>query len=206
MFAAIARPIGPRDHPVITLVFAKEPHLMPHARLVAFAVACLLASSFSVIAQVSVLTQHNDTARTGANLSEVALTTSNVSVNTFGKLFSRSVDDQIYGQPLVVSGLNIPGLGTRNVVYVATVNDSVYAFDADDPSASTPIWAVHYTDPQNGIFPVNHRDLGQAGGNNNDFSGNIGIVGSPVIDAVAQTIYFVARTKENGSFVQRLHA
>ncbi len=159
-----------------------------------------------VFAQASVTTQHNDAARTGANLSETVLTTTNVNVSQFGKLFERAVDDEIYVQPLYVEGVNIPGVGIRNVVYVATNNDSVYAFDADDPAASAPLWRINYTNPAAGIVPVSRTDVGQACGTYVDFAGNIGIVGTPVIDPVSQTMYFVTRTKENGTFVQRLHA
>jgi PA14 domain-containing protein/K319-like protein len=160
----------------------------------------------SAFAQASVTTQHNDVARTGANLSEVVLTTTNVNVSQFGKLFERAVDDEIYAQPLYVEGVNIPGLGVRNVVYVATNNDSVYAFDADDPAATAPLWRVNYTNPALGIVPVSRTDVGQACGTYLDFAGNIGIGGTPVIDPLSQTMYFVTRTKESGTFVQRLHA
>lgn len=95
----------------------------------------LLGLSSICLSQVAVTTHHNDTNRTGQNLSETILSTSNVNVNTFGKLFSRSVDGQIYAQPLYVPNLAVDGK-TRNVIYVATQKDSVYAFDADDPAAS----------------------------------------------------------------------
>ena len=173
-------------------------------------IAILLASSLVVSigasAQTSVVTQHNDAARTGANLTESILTTTNVNVGEFGKLFERTVDDEIYGQPLYVDGVDIPGLGVRNVVFVATNNDSVYAFDADDPAASAPLWSVNYTNPAAGIVPVARTDVGQACGTYVDFAGNIGIGGTPAIDLPSQTMYFVVRTKENGTFVQRLHA
>ncbi|MEP6918468.1 MAG: hypothetical protein ABJC89_22695, partial [Acidobacteriota bacterium] len=155
---------------------------------------------------MSVTTEHNDAARTGANLSEVVLTTTNVNVSQFGKLFERGVDDEIYAQPLYVEGVSIPGLGLRNVVYVATNSDTVYAFDADDPAASAPLWRVSYIDAAAGVVPVSRTDVGQACGTYLDFAGNIGIGGTPAIDAVSQTIYFVTRTKESGTFVQRLHA
>jgi hypothetical protein len=157
-------------------------------------------------AQANVATQHNDAARTGANTTETLLTTTNVNVSQFGKLFERVVDDEIYAQPLYVEGVSIPGLGLRNVVYVATNSDSVYAFDADDKTASAPLWRVNYTNPAAGIVPVSRTDVGQACGTYVDFAGNIGIAGTPAIDAAAQTMFFVARTKENGTFVQRLHA
>src|ERR1700741_2092022 len=80
--------------------------------------------------QVSVLTQHNDNARTGQNPNETTLNTSNVNQTSFGKLFWRTVDGFIYAQPLYVPGLAIQG-ATHNVVYVATEHNSLYAFDAD---------------------------------------------------------------------------
>ena len=176
------------------------------ARRAAVGLASALLLSASALAQTSVTTQHNDAARTGANLTETVLTTTNVNVSQFGKIFERVVDDEIYAQPLYVEGVIIPGLGIRNVVYVATNNDSVYAFDADDPAAAAPLWRVNYTDPAAGIIPVSRTDVGQACGTYVDFAGKIGIVGTPVIDSVSQTMYFVVRTKENGTFVQRLHA
>src|SRR5205823_9483655 len=118
----------------------------------------------------------------------------------------RVVDDEIYAQPLYVDGVNIPGVGVRNVVYVATNNDSVYAFDADNPAAAAPLWRVNYTNPAAGIVPVSHTDVGQHCGTYANFAGNIGIAATPVIDPVSQAMYFVALTKENGTFVQRLHA
>ncbi len=93
-----------------------------------------------------VLTWHNDVERTGQNLNEAILTAANVNSTQFGKKFSYSVDGQIYAQPLYVPGVNIPGQGTHNVVYVATENDSVYAFDADG-LVSTPLWHTSFINP-----------------------------------------------------------
>src|SRR5579871_831540 len=146
------------------------------------------AVTLATQAQTSVLTQHNDVARTGANASETLLTTTNVNVNQFGKLFERAVDDQIYGQPLYVPNVNIPNVGTRNVVYVATVNDSVYAFDAENPVATSPLWSVSYINPAAGIVPGSSSDASC-----DVFQCHIGIVGTPVIDGVSQTMYLVAR-------------
>src|SRR5277367_2653097 len=78
-------------------------------------------------AQVNVWTQHNDNTRTGANLAEVQLNTSNVNPSQFGKLFQYSVDAPVFAQALVISNLSIPNKGMRNVVFVATMNNSVYA-------------------------------------------------------------------------------
>jgi len=157
----------------------------------------------------AVLTSYNDISRTGANLTETILTTNNVNTNQFGLLYTRPVDDQIYAQPLIMTNVSIPGKGGKNIVLVATVNDSVYAFDADDASVIAPYWAVSFVNPPSIVAPANTdlSAIGACGGNYRDFSGKMGIVGTPVIDPATGTIYFVARTKEFGStFVQRLHA
>src|SRR5436190_9286046 len=159
------------------------------ARKTAAGLASALLLPALAFAQTIVATQHNDAARTGANLSETILTTTNVNVSQFGKLFERAVDDEIYAQPLYVDGVSIPGVGVRNVVYVATNNDSVYAFDADDPAAAAPLWRVNYTNPAAGILTGSRTDVGQACGTYVDFARNIGIVGTPVIDPASQTMY-----------------
>jgi len=165
----------------------------------------LSGSCWPSFAQVAVLTQHNDQARTGANLNETTLNTSNVNSNQFGLVISRSVDDEIYAQPLVMTNVSIPGKGTHHLVIVATVNDSVYAFDADDASVLDPYWQVSFLGPN--IVAPRNTDMTTPCGTYRDFSGNIGIVSTPVIDPISGTIYVVARTKENGiTFVQRLHA
>lgn len=175
---------------------------MPFLRLLllTFAFAC------EAPAGVSVLTQHNDLARTGANLREKILNVSNVNSQSFGLLFTRAVDGQIYTQPLIVSDLRLGGRGRRTLVIVATVNDTVYAFDAEEAGAEKPYWHVSLLGP--GAVPPCAADMtGACGGDYSDFSGNCGIVGTPVIDAKTKTLYVVARSKESGSnFVQRLHA
>lgn len=147
-------------------------------------------------AQVNVLTQHNNTERTGAKLNETVLMPSNVNARQFGVIFKRVVDDQVYSQPLIVTNVNIGG-GTHAVVYITTVNNSVYAFDANDPSASQPLWHVNFGTPAN----VNDWDFGCT-----DLNGNMGIIGTPVIDDHSGTLYVVALTRIRDNFVQRLHA
>jgi hypothetical protein len=160
------------------------------------------------LGRVDVLTQRNDIARSGLNLRETVLNTGNVRQETFGELFSRAVDDELYAQLLIVSDLEMPGIGPRNVVFAATVNNSVYAFDADDPAEAEPLWHVNFTPAS--ARPIQAADMTGACGRKyrdyRDFSGNIGIVGTPVIDRGSGTMYFVARTMENGRPVQRLHA
>ena len=174
-----------------------------------FLLALLTTSSLAARAEVAVLTQHNNLSHTGANLEETTLTTENVNTNTFGLLYTRPVDDQIYSQPLIMTNVNIPGKGVHNIVILTTVNDSVYAFDAEDPTVTEPYWTRSFIHPPT-IVPPTHLDLaaiGACGGNYNDFTGNMGIASTPVIDPATGTIYLVARTKEPGNnFVQRLHA
>src|ERR1700719_1622851 len=93
------------------------------------------ASAFAV----DVTTYHNDNARTGQNLNETILTTSKVKFVTFGKLFQITVDGKVDAEPLYVSAVTFPGLGTHNALFVATEHDSVYAFDAD---TGLQLWKV----------------------------------------------------------------
>ena len=146
--------------------------------------------------QVSVLTQHNNRERTGANLEETVLTPANVNAKHFGMLFKRVVDDQVYGQPLVVANVKIGG-GTHDVVYVTTVNNSVYAFDANDAGEAGPIWHVNFGTPAN----LHDAKFGCL-----DINGKMGIIGTPVIDKESGRLYVVALTRVGAGFMQRLHA
>jgi hypothetical protein len=155
--------------------------------------------------QVNVVTYHNDVARTGSNPSETILGPANVNTGSFGLLFSQSVDGMVLAQPLFLSNISIPGLGTHNVVYVATLHDSVYAFDSDNNSGSnaSPLWQVNFTNPSAGITTASGTALPcQA------VTGfqEAGIVSTPVIDPASGTLYVVAKTNENGVVFHRLHA
>jgi hypothetical protein len=154
--------------------------------------------------QTPVLTQHYDNARTGQNLTETVLTPANVNSTQFGKLFTQALDGQMPAQPLYVPGVLIPATNsTHNVVYVATMHDSVYAFDADSNQGSdaSPLWYVNFLDPANGITSVPETDEFCK----SDYT-EFGIQGTPVIDTTRNAIYVLAVTKENGAYVHRLHA
>ncbi|MBS1609393.1 MAG: discoidin domain-containing protein [Bacteroidetes bacterium] len=151
--------------------------------------------------------QHADINRTGWYNQETTLTVNNVKPGTFGKLFERIVDDQVYAQPLVIFNVNIPGKGTRNILIIATVSNSVYAFDADSANISAPYWQINLSGLDS--RPVRNTDMtGSCGGNYRDFSGNIGIVGTPVADTTTNTVYLVSRSvnTSTNSFSQYLHA
>ncbi|MBS1531291.1 MAG: hypothetical protein JSU01_13375 [Bacteroidetes bacterium] len=150
---------------------------------------------------ISVFTQHNNNTRAGWNNQETKLTTSNVNSQHFGKLFSLGVDDQVYAQPLIFGNLPI-GSGNHNVCLIATVNNSVYAYDGDSGKL---YWTKNYT--ESGMRPPRAADMtGACGGNYNNFTDKIGIVGTPVIDSATRTMYFVARSCLGASFFQYLHA
>jgi hypothetical protein len=158
-------------------------------------------------AQVSVLTYHNDNARTGQNLRETSLTPSNVNSNAFGLLFSCAVDGQIFGQPLYMDGLSITNKGTHNVVFVVTEHDSAFAFDADNNSGSNaaPLWQVSFINEDAGVTTVPSTDVKCP-----SISPEIGITSTPVIDPASLTMYVEAKTKEvtgtATNYVHRLHA
>src|ERR1700733_6071519 len=103
--------------------------------------ACV-CSYFTPAAQVNMLTQHNNLLRTGWNSRENKLTPASISGGNFGLLFKKKVDDQVYAQPLVVSGIRVKGK-IRNVLFTETVNNSVYAFDADDSTVGAALWHVN---------------------------------------------------------------
>jgi hypothetical protein len=163
-----------------------------------------------LLPSVSVLTYHNDNAGTGQNLSETNLTTSNVNANTFGKLFTTSLDGQVYAQPLVMPGVNIttgPNQGTHDVVFVATEHDSLYAIDADNGQV---LWQDSFLTGLTGatVTSVPAGDVQYPG---YAIDPEIGITGTPVIDPATNTLYVVAFTKEVFAgdvphYIQRLHA
>ena len=163
-------------------------------RLVMMGLLCLPSSAFSAI---NVLTWHNDLARTGQNLGEKQLTPANVNFNSFGKLFQINVDGKVDAQPLIVSNVSIPNLGTHNVVIIATEHDTVYCCDAD---FGTILWRKSML--QSGEAPSDPRGCDQV-------VPEIGITATPVINLTTGphgTVYVVAMSKNATSYFQRMHA
>ena len=157
-----------------------------------------LLSSPPSFAQVA--TAQYDNARTGANIHETSLTPANVNVRQFGKVFTYAVDGDVYAQPLLMPNLEIPGQGRRNMIFIATENDSVYAFDADGKS-TMPLWKTSFIRPESGISALGTRDVRCP-----FIEPVVGITSTPVIDPGSGTIYVLARTKERGGYAQKLHA
>jgi len=171
----------------------------------------LLALQFAVgQSAVSVLTQHNNLMRTGWNNEETILDHTNVSSTGFGLIGTFGVDDQVYAQPLLVRNVSI-GSYTGSVLYVATVNNTVYAFNGDDPSQSAPLWQTNLSPAGQrspNIFDLKDPVEGQpCAGYYRDFSGRFGIVGTPVIDTTGYTLYVSTKTVDsNGIFSAYINA
>src|ERR1700687_962198 len=156
--------------------------------------SAFLSSSF---AQQPFPTSRADISRSGANTNETLLTPTNVSTNSFGRLFSFRVDYFVMGQPLYVPNVSIPGQGTHNVVYVVTEMDSVYAIDAD---TGAQLW---YASMLNGGTTASGKYL--PCGHGPGFTQE-GITSTPVIDPATNTMYLVAKTLLNTTVRHHLHA
>lgn len=183
------------------------PNSTGNVTVTATSVANNAASASATIAVTDLTgatTWRYDNTRAGANTHEFALTAANVNTTTFGKLFSCAVDAPVYAQPLWVANLSIGG-GTHNVIFVATVHDTVYAFDADKASCTT-YWQKSLLG--SGETWVSSSDVGTT-----DITPDIGIIGTPVIDPTKTTLYVVSKSEATGSGCnpssschQRIHA
>ncbi len=159
--------------------------------------ALFLICESGLVFATDVVTYHNDNSRSGQNLAETILTTSNVNSTNFGKLSMLPVDSVIDAEPLYLAGVAIPGKGTHNVVYVVTEKDSVYAYDADQ---YTLLWQVSVLGA--GETPSDTHSCSQ-------ISPTIGITSTPVIDRQIGphgTMYLVAMSKSGSTYFQRIHA
>src|SRR5580693_1135388 len=147
-----------------------------------------------------VTTYHYDNLRTGQNTHETTLTHADVNSSTFGLLGSFPVDGHVDAQPLYLSGVAIAGQGTKNVLYVVTEHDSVYAFDADSVSGTSATTLWHSSVLAAGETSSDDRGCGQV-------TPEIGITSTPVIDRTRNAMYLVAVSKTSaGSYVHRFHA
>jgi hypothetical protein len=171
--------------------------------LATLAVSSTFAAAPQAVAQVSVLTNKMDNSRSGQNISETLLTTTDVNTTDFGKLFAFNVDGYVQAQPLYMSALTINGTA-HNVVFVATQHDSVYAIDAD---TGVQLWQTSFINVAAGVTTVPSTAEGC-----NTVTGfnELGIVSTPVIDPNTGTLYVTAKTQEVVSgkytYVYRLHA
>ena len=154
-----------------------------------------------------VLTYHDDNSRTGADLAETTLTPADVNPTDFGKLGFLAVDAKVDAQPLVKTGVAIPGRGTHDVVYVATEDDSVYAFDAESGSL---LWHDGPNSGSQALLGPNETAVPASDYNSDQVSPLIGITSTPVIDPATNSIDVVAMSKSvaNGTtaYFQRIHA
>lgn len=151
--------------------------------------ACLFALTLN--AQIAPVTTYRGTlSRLGWYQKETILTPSNVNTNTFGKLGSFAVDGEVYAQPLYVPAVPIPKMGIFNVLYIATENDSIYAFNADLTPGGTPqmFWHASLVNAAQGTAPVTWEDA-----NSSTIYPTIGITSTPVIDLSTKTLYAVAK-------------
>jgi hypothetical protein len=198
-------------------------------------IACLLCWSTGIprlraqngTAGMNVWTQHNNNRRSGWMDQEFSLTPETVNSPRFGLLFTRAVDDKIYGQPLYVQWVNVAGAGMRNIVLVATASDTIYAFDAENPNTPAPLWRTSLLG--SGETPGSAQDVGlshrttflsipvcgSATKAYTDMVGNIGVTGTPVVDLNTRTLYAVSKSRQKISvglgfsilrYHQRLHA
>jgi hypothetical protein len=149
---------------------------------------------------VDVITYHYDNLRSGQNINETTLTPANVNQTTFGKLGSFNVDGRVDAQPLYLSNVAIPNVGTKNVLYVVTEHDSVFAFDADSVNGNTSTILWQHSVLASGETSSDDRGCGQV-------TPEIGITSTPVIDRTRNAIYLVAVSKTSGgNYVHRIHA
>lgn len=148
-------------------------------------------------AQVNILTANGSNDRTNANLQETQLAPATVTSSTFGKIGTFSVDGQVYAQPLYVNALSMPGNGAQNVLFVATMHNSVYAYDADSMSPATLLWHVNLgpSVPSITLF-----------GPNGDAAIEVGILGTGAIDLQRGVLYVVSDILQHGAPVFYLHA
>ncbi len=167
--------------------------------------AALLIALAALPSLAQVTTSQYDNARTGATLHEKILNPRNVNAGQFGKLGAFKVDGAVYAQPLYLPGVEVPGKGTHDVIYIATEHDSVFAFDANRPG-DPPLWKVSFLDKARGVQTLS-EDMVDCP----FIRPEVGITSTPVVDLQTGTLYVLARTMiphkvGNDEYFQHLHA
>ncbi|HTU41304.1 MAG TPA: Ig-like domain-containing protein [Candidatus Aquilonibacter sp.] len=159
------------------------------ASLNGFSSSATVTVSSSTSTGVNIPTYHVDQNRSGANLNETTLTPANVTVSSFGKLFSYLVDGYVYGQPLLVSNLTMGDGSTHNVLFAATENDSVYAFDADSNAGTNAglLWQTSLL------------QSGESAVTNGPIQPVEGVTSTPAIDTATNTMYVVSTQTSTGA-------
>ncbi len=177
----------------------KRPHheILGHTFQTLKSAGLILLGLASSAQAVQFTTQHANAGRDGGNLSETVLTQTNVNSTTFGKIFDRNVDGEIYSQPLALDNVTVTGGKIHNVVYVATTKNNVYCFDAEDPTQMAPLWSVNLGAP----VPVGDVQCCCT-----DMSDWVGVVGTGVIDTANGTLFLVSKVKTAGVYHSYLHA
>jgi hypothetical protein len=158
--------------------------------------AAFVTGTITFSAGTDVVTYHNDLGRTGQNLSETSLTLATVTAAAFGKTGFFPTDGKVDAQPLYLSGVAIPGQGARNMLFVVTEHDTVYAYDADSGAI---VWYVPLLQNTGEVTSEPVFGCGQV-------TPEIGITATPVIDRSRGAMYFVAMSKSGTTYIQRLHA
>jgi len=166
------------------------PRSMRNSLLLSLSIANVL------LGQSGVTVAEYNNQRTNANLNETVLNTANVNINQFGRLFTRNLDGFCYARPLYVPNVLIPGHGKRNVVYVATLHNTVYAFDADDPAQSAPYWKITLANS----IPFPPETYGGY------VQPELGIMSTPAIDTANHAIYVVVTTSAGSNAAMYIYA
>jgi outer membrane protein assembly factor BamB len=158
-------------------------------------------------AQTRVLTRSYDNARTAANLTEKRLTPKNVGSNLIVKRCSLELkgdDPRIEAQPLYFPRLAGGDGVVRDVVFVCTMGNKVWAFDAN---TGTPVWPAPLSLGRP-ILPDPQPHQGFPTASKIDMWGiNLlwGILSTPVIDPETKTLYVVNWSSPDGTIANASH-
>jgi outer membrane protein assembly factor BamB len=156
------------------------------------AAAALAALAATTQAGTPVLTRSYNNGRTGANTTETTFKPADVAARGLNKLYTLTLGNdnpRIEAQPLYVPGVTMSDGQAHNVLYVFSMSNNVWAFDADSGQLVWP-------QPVNLGLPF----LPQPGdaATDNGINMSLGFVSTPVIDVDAGLIYAVHWIAPNG--------